>query len=52
METGHNKNVANLETTIIILTGLGAEYAPPQALITLAALQSLLTQAQGALDRR
>ena len=46
MESGHNKNVANLETTIIILTSLGAEYAPPQALIMLVALQGLLAQAQ------
>jgi aspartokinase len=46
MESGHNKNVANLETVIIILTSLGAEYAPTQALITLVALQGLLAQAQ------
>jgi hypothetical protein len=50
MESGHNKNVANLETTIIILTSLGAEYAPAQALIALAALQSLLAEAQTALE--
>ena len=49
METGHVKNVANFETTSIILTGLGADYAPPQALITLAALQTFLTQAKAVL---
>ena len=49
METGHNKNVANFETTIIILTNLGAQYAPPQALIVLTALQQLLDQAKAAL---
>ena len=49
METGHNKNVANFETVIIILTGLGAAYAPPQALISLAALQQLHADAQAAL---
>lgn len=49
MVTGHNKNVANFETTIIILTALGAEYAPSQALITLAALQNLLAQAKAVL---
>lgn len=35
METGHNKNVANLQTATIILTNLGGEYAPPQDLIKL-----------------
>ncbi len=49
METGHNKNVANLETTTIILTDLGGEYAPPQNLITLPELQTLLTASQTAL---
>lgn len=49
METGHNKNVANFETLIIILTNLGAVYAPPQALIVLAALQQLLADAKAVL---
>lgn len=49
MESGHNKNVANFETAKIILTAQGAEYAPPQTLITLANLQTHLTAAQGAL---
>jgi len=49
MESGHVKNVANLEATIIILTNLGAEYAPPQDLIKLPALQSLLDASQAAL---
>lgn len=50
METGHNKNVANFETVIIILTNLGAQYAPPQALIVLTALQTLLDEAKAALQ--
>ena len=49
METGHNKNVANFETVIIILTNLGAAYAPPQPLILLAALNQLLTDAKAAM---
>ena len=49
METGHNKNVANLETTTIILTNLGGEYDPPQNLIKLPDLQTLLTDSQTAL---
>jgi hypothetical protein len=49
MESGHNKNVANFETVIIILTNLGADYAPPQALIVLTALQELLTDAKAVL---
>jgi len=50
METGHNKNVANFEATIIILTGLGAVYNPGQALILLAALQDKLEGAKAVLD--
>lgn len=49
METGHNKNVANFETATIILTNVGAQYAPPQPLILLPALQTLLEQAKTAL---
>ena len=49
METGHNKNVANLQTATIILTNLGGEYAPPQDLIKLPELQTLLTASQTAL---
>ncbi len=49
METGHAKNVANLETTTIILTNLGGEYAPPQDLIKLPELQTFLIASQTAL---
>lgn len=49
METGHNKNAANLQTAITILTALGGEYAPPQNLIALPELQTLLTDSQTAL---
>lgn len=48
-ETGHAKNGANFETIIIILVGLGAVYDPSQALIMLAALQALLTEAKAAI---
>lgn len=49
MESGHVKNVANFEQTIIILTALGAVYSPSQALILLAALQNKLTASQAVL---
>ena len=49
METGHTKNVANFETTTIILTNLGAEYTPPQDLILLPELQTFLGASQTAL---
>ena len=49
METGHAKNVANFETTLIILTGLGADYEPNQELIQLRLLQPILTQSKNAL---
>jgi len=48
-ETGHAKNVANFETVVIILVGLGAIYNPSQALIMLAALQTVLTAAKAAI---
>lgn len=50
METGHAKNVANFETTNIILAALGTDYAPAQALILLTALQAKLTAAKTALE--
>lgn len=49
MEAGHNKNAANLRTLTIILNNLGSEYAPPQDLIKLPALQTLLTASQTAM---
>ncbi len=49
MESGHNKNVANLQTVTIILTNLGGEYEPPQDLIKLPELKTLLTASQTAL---
>jgi hypothetical protein len=50
MDAGHEKNVANFETVIIILISLGAIYDPSQALILLPALQALLTLAKNAID--
>jgi len=49
MESGHTKNVANFETTTIILTNLGTEYDPPQDLIKLDELQTFLADSQTAL---
>ena len=49
METGHEKNVKNFETVIIILVNLGAIYNPVQALILLPALQAKLAEAQAAI---
>ncbi len=49
MESGHTKNVANFETVIIVLLGLGAVYNPNQALIILTALQTKLTEAKAAI---
>ena len=49
MESGHNKNAANLQTVTIILTNLGGAYTPPQDLIKLPELQTLLTTSQTAL---
>lgn len=49
MESGHAKNVANFETVIIVLLGLGAVYNPNQALIILTALQTKLTEAKAVL---
>lgn len=50
MESGHNKNVANLQTATIILTNLGGQYDPPQDLIELPELQTFLTASQTALS--
>lgn len=49
MESGHNKNVANLQTLTIILNNLGIQYEPPQDLIKLPEMQTLLTASQSAL---
>ena len=49
METGHNKNVANFEQAIIILTALGTVYNPSQVLILLAALRDKLEEVRSAL---
>ncbi len=49
-ETGHAKNVSNLELMIAFCTGYGADYAPTNAMIELAALTIALTSAQASLD--
>lgn len=49
-ESGHAKNVANFQQVINIVTALGSAYSPVQALILLAALQTVLTEAQAALS--
>lgn len=49
MESGHEKNVANFKTVIIILTALGSDYNPTQTLILLTALQAKLVLAETAI---
>lgn len=48
-ETGHAKNVANLEDLISFCTGYGATYQPTKASIKLAALNTLFAQSQAAI---
>ena len=49
-ETGHAKNVANLDQLISFVTGYGATYNPSKASIKLSALQTLSTNAKTALN--
>lgn len=49
-ETGHAKNVANFDTLIAFCEGYGGDYKPTNPLIEIPALQTLLAQAQAALD--
>ena len=49
METGHAKNVANFETSIIVITNLGPVYDPKQPLIKIPALEAKLAEARTAL---
>lgn len=49
-ETGHNKNVQNLNALIQTCTQFGASYNPPNTTITLVALQNLYTTASQHLD--
>ncbi len=48
-ETGHAKNVANLQQLIAFITGYGATYNPSKASLKLAAIQALQTTANTAL---
>jgi hypothetical protein len=48
-ETGHAKNVANFAELIGFCNGYGAAYNPSKASIKIAALQTLLSNAQNAL---
>ncbi len=45
-ETGHSKNVTNLESLIIAIIGLGESYNPSRTSLKLEALQMLLTTAK------
>ncbi len=45
-ETGHAKNVANLESLITAIVGLGATYNPSRIALQLEELQMLLTKAK------
>lgn len=49
-ETGHAKNVANFETLITNVTGLGASYNPSKESIKLPALNTLLASAKVAIN--
>lgn len=49
-ETGHAKNVANLDDLISFVTGYGTAYNPSKALIKLPALQTLSTNAKNAIS--
>ena len=49
-ETGHAKNVANLDQLISFVTGYGAIYNPSKAGIKLTALQTLSTNAKNAIN--
>lgn len=49
-ETGHAKNVANLDQLISFVTGYGAVYNPSKASIKLTALQTLSTNAKNAIN--
>jgi len=48
-ETGHKKNVENLETLIIDCQGFGTTYNPSNSAITITALQTIYTNATNAL---
>jgi len=48
-ETGHAKNVANLETLIIDCQGFGTSYNPSNTSITITAMQTIYTNATNAL---
>ncbi|MHB8842634.1 MAG: hypothetical protein ACYC56_12765 [Candidatus Aquicultor sp.] len=49
-ETGHDKNVANLEDLISRCTGYGTAYNPSKASLKIAALQTLLTTGRNLLQ--
>ncbi len=49
-ETGHAKNVANLQTLITYSNGYGAEYNPSNPDITINAMQSMHTSAKASLS--
>lgn len=49
-ETGHAKNVANLESLISVITGFGSVYNPSRQSIVLPALSTLFQNAKNALS--
>lgn len=49
-ETGRARNVANFGTLIAFCVGYGGDYKPTNPLIEMPGLQTLLRQAQAALD--
>ena len=50
-ETGHAKNVANVEDLISFCNGYGATYNPSKAALTIAKLKDLQTQAKDSLQQ-
>jgi hypothetical protein len=49
-ETGHSKNVANLDTLISFVTSYGTAYNPSRTTIRLAALQALSTSSKNSIN--
>ncbi len=49
-ETGHARNVEHFQHMISFCTGYGGDYAPTNAMIELAALNTALADAQSSLD--
>jgi hypothetical protein len=49
-ETGHVKNVENLQKAVNFATGWGANYAPSNPMLDIAAMTALQTAGEASLD--